>query len=161
LESLDLSGWDTSSLAYMSGMFSECNALETLNYDGWDTSSVMIMSYMFQYCKALVELDLSGFDTSSVTDMRNMFFGREALEELDLSGFDTSSVTDMVKMFFLSSNLTTIYASDKWSTAKVTSSSQMFSNCTSLPNFNSSVIDKTNAHYGAGGYLTYKAAPAV
>ena len=53
--------------------------------------------------------------------------------------------------------LRTIYVSDTWSTAAVTDSGDMFGYCNLLPNFNSSVVDKTNAHYGPGGYLTYKA----
>ena len=32
----------------------------------------------------------------------------------------------------------------------------MFDNCTKLSNFNSSVVDKTNAHAGSGGYMTLK-----
>ncbi|MBQ8234383.1 MAG: BspA family leucine-rich repeat surface protein, partial [Bacilli bacterium] len=75
---------------------------------------------------------------------------------LDLSGFDTSRVTNMRYMFSDSPNLKTIYVSEKWTTNTVTSSYDMFTGCTSLPNFNSSVVDKTNAHYGEGGYLTLK-----
>lgn len=64
----------------------------------------------------------------------------------------------MFFMFASSNELKTIYVnSSKWSTTQVTSSSNMFSDCTKLPNFNSSVVDKTNAHTGAKGYLTEKA----
>ena len=75
---------------------------------------------------------------------------------LDLSTFDISKVTDMSSMFVGSSNLKTIYVSDKWDIDTVTYSINMFRNCISLPNFDANVIDKTNAHYGEGGYLTLK-----
>ncbi|MBO5394620.1 MAG: BspA family leucine-rich repeat surface protein, partial [Clostridia bacterium] len=75
---------------------------------------------------------------------------------LDLSNFDTTSVTDLSGMFQHCSNLSTIYVGDDWETENVAITSSMFGGCTSLPNFNSSVVDKTNAHYGEGGYLTYK-----
>ena len=76
---------------------------------------------------------------------------------LDISSFDTFSVTDMNCMFFYCDRLKTIYVSNGWNTNAVTSSGQMFNFAFQLPNFNSSVTDKTNAHYGEGGYLTYKA----
>ena len=59
-------------------------------------------------------------------------------------------------MFSYCSALTTIYVSDGWNTANATSSTDMFYKSPKLPNFNSSVVDKTNAHYNSGGYLTYK-----
>lgn len=60
-------------------------------------------------------------------------------------------------MFYYCLSLSNIYVSDKWNTDKVTESDRMFTDCINLPNFNSSKTDKTNAHYGEGGYLTYKA----
>ena len=59
-------------------------------------------------------------------------------------------------MFRSCEALTTIYVSDKWNTVSVTNSVYMFTDCSKLPNFNSSAVDKTNAHYNEGGYLTYK-----
>jgi len=69
----------------------------------------------------------------------------------------------MKNMFNDCSVLATIYASDYWSTAAVTSSEKMFTNCTKLTGdiaYNSSYVDKTYATT-TGGYLTYKAAPAA
>ena len=90
------------------------------------------MSSMFEYCDGLISLDLSNFNTIKVTDMSSMFMGCMALE--------------------------TIYVRTNWDTTKVTSSNSMFSDCINLPNFNDSVIDKTNAHTGTGGYFTLKTA---
>ena len=99
LSSLDLSGFDTSSVTTMSFMFSGCSSLVSLDLSGFDTSSVTTMSSMFEGCSSLVSLDLSGFDTSSVTTMSGMFSGCSSLVSLDLSGFDTSNITYMGSMF--------------------------------------------------------------
>ena len=57
------------------------------------------------------------------------------------------------------SSLKTIYVSNLWNTSKVTSSTNMFYNCTSLVGavpFDSTKVDVTMANYTTG-YLTYKA----
>ena len=157
LTTIDLSSFDTSSVTDIRYMFEYCSNLTTLDVSGWDTSSVTDMYGMFKYCSNLTTLDLSNFDTSSVTAMDAMFYNCSNLTTIDLSSFDTSSVTDMYGMFMYCASLTTIYVSDLWNTANVTSSSSMFYNCSKLPNYNSSYMDKTYAHYNDGGYLTYKA----
>lgn len=56
----------------------------------------------------------------------------EALSTLNLTRFNTSKVTDMSYMFNGCNNLTTIYASSRWSVASVTASTDMFTGCTNL-----------------------------
>ena len=95
-----------------------------------------------------------------------MFQKCTGLTSLDLSHFNTSKVTYMNKMFEGSTNLRTIYVGSGWSTAAVTSSTNMFNNCTSLvggqgTTWNSSnPTDKTYAHIDGGtsnpGYFTDK-----
>ena len=58
----------------MHGMFSGCRCLKTLNISGWDISSVINMSYMFEGCYCLKTLNISGWDTSSVINMGSMFY---------------------------------------------------------------------------------------
>ena len=156
LTSLDLSRFNTSKVTDMLNMFQNCSALSSLDVSGWDTANVSSMYMMFSYCPALTSLDLSGWNTANVTDMRMMFYNSKKLTSLDLSGWNTANVTDMRNMFQNCSALSTIYAGDGWSTASVTLGDYMFYGCSALPNFDSGVIDKTNAHYGSGGYLTYK-----
>lgn len=109
----------------------------------------------FEGCKYLASVDgLDNLNTENVTDMQYMFAQCAALSMLDLSGFSTSQVTDMQSMFYGCSILSGITIGSGWTTANVNSSSSMFYNCSSLPNFDSSVIDKTNAHGGASGYMT-------
>ena len=129
----------------------------------FDTSNVVSMYHMFINVginNPNFTLDLGNkFDTSKVRNMVQMFktIGRATPNfTLDLSMFDTSNVIDMTDMFENASSLKTIYVSEKWNTNSVINSTEMFNRCTSLPNFDANVIDKTNAHYGPGGYLTLK-----
>ena len=128
-----------------------------------NTSEVTFMNYMFYDCSDLTSLDLSHFNTSKVTNMASMFNSCTGLTSLDLSSFNTSNVNIMNYMFFGCTNLRTIYVGGGWSTAAVTSSVSMFTNCTSLvggqgTTYDDSHIDKTYAHIDGGtsnpGYFT-------
>ena len=159
---LDLSGFNTSNVTDMSSMF-ESSKATTLDLSSFDTSNVTDMSWMF--CDSQVTtIDLSNFDTSNVTDMSWMFSDSQTTV-LDLSSFDTSKVTNMFKMFSSTTNLRTIYASDKFNTSAVTNSDDMFTNCTSLvggagTTYDSTKTDKTYARIDGGtsdpGYFTAK-----
>jgi len=131
-----------------------------------NTSEVTNMAHMFNSCSKLTSIDLSGFNTSKVTDMRLMFYNCTGLTSLDLSSFNTSNVTNMFNMFGGCSSLRTICVGNGWSTAAVSTSTNMFYNCTSLvggqgTTWNSSnPKDKTYAHIDGGpsnpGYFTDK-----
>ena len=158
LTSLDLSSFNTSNVTTMDSMFYQASSLSSVDVSYFDTSSVANFTDMFRSIGGITNLDLSNFDTTSANSMLRMFSQSSGFVTLDLSSFDTSGVTNMERMFFQSNNISTIYVSEAWDTSGVTNSENMFSStATHLPNFNSSVLDKTNAHYGPGGYLTYKA----
>ena len=159
---VDLSSFDTSSVTDMNAMFANSQAT-IINLSSFDTSNVTDMSSMF-YNSQATALDLSNFDTSNVTDMVGMFSNSQ-VPILDLSNFNTSNVTTMYAMFKNSNNLKTIYASVKYNTSKVTSSSNMFTGCTSLAGgqgttYDSTKVDKTYARIDGGtsspGYFTSK-----
>lgn len=99
LISLDLSGFDTSTVTEMVAMFENCNALTSLDLSGFNTSAVKQTANIFNNCNSLISLDLSGFDMSAVTHMGYMFRNCTALTSLNLSSFDTSSMTSRVDMF--------------------------------------------------------------
>ena len=87
----------------------------------------------FYGCSALEEIEgIANLNTSDVNDMRYMFYGCSSLTSLDLSGFDTQKVKYMGDMFRNCKNLKTIFVSDNFVTTAVTSSSDMFSGCTSI-----------------------------
>ena len=89
--SLDLSGFDTSKVTDMGGMFRDCQSLLSLNVSSFDTSKVTDMECMFSYCSSLLSLDVSNFDTSNVTAMREMFSYCRSLTSLDLRSFTFNS----------------------------------------------------------------------
>ena len=159
---LDLSSFNTGKVTDMGSMFSSSKAT-ILDLSNFDTSNVVSMYGMFQDSQATT-LNLSNFNTSKVINMRYVFDGSN-VTVLDLSGFDTSNVIDMSHMFQNTTNLKTIYASSKYNTSKVSSSRNMFDDCTSLVGgqgtaYNSTKVDKTYARIDGGssnpGYFTLK-----
>ena len=166
LQSIDLKNFDTRNVEDMSKMFEECYALQTLDLSSFNTEKVTTMASMFENCyQSLAHINVSSFNTSNVTDMRKMFESCMVLKVLDLSSFNTSNVTNMRSMFSENSALTTIYVSDKWSTAKVEDGKGVFSKCNNIVGGSGTTWDKnhtdyTYAHIDGGasnpGYLTLK-----
>ena len=103
---------------------------------------------------------LEYLNTANVTDMSFLFDNCQKLTSLDLSNFNTEKVTNMKAMFRVCFNLKTIYASDKFITAAVTESQDMFASCNSLSGdidwTSDKVTDKTYAKID-GGYFRDKA----
>ena len=127
--------------------------IENLN-----TEEVTDMSEMFNSCSGLKNLDLSSFNTAKVTNMGYMFGGCYVLISLDLSSFNTAKVTDMTWMFYNCQSLTTIYASDGFTTGEVSSSDGMFESCFTLEGATPWDITKTGidmANYKDGYFKTY------
>ena len=154
LSSLDLSKFNTEKVTDMRGMFCGCQKLTSLDLSNFNTANVMEMGNMFYNCSTLTSLDLSNFNTEKVESMMGMFFSCSALTSLDLSNFNTKKVRYMNSMFNACSALTTIYAGDKFVTTKVENGSYMFSDCTNLKGFDSSMIDHKKANCGTDGYFT-------
>ena len=92
----------------MAFMFYRCSGLTSLNVAGFDTSSVMNMDSMFNGCRKLTSLDLSSFNTSVVTSMEGMFYSCLSLTSLNLSSFDTSMVTNLWMLFDDCKSLTSL-----------------------------------------------------
>ena len=162
-EVLDLSNFDTSNVINMEQMFYDSKSTEIKGLENFNTEKVENMSQMFSGSKATI-LDVSNFNTSKVTNM-SMMFSISKAKSLDLSNFDTSNVTDMGYMFYNCNALTTIYVGNKFTTDKVTSSSNMFYLDSKLVGgagtvYNSSNVDKTYARVEGGtsspGYFTLK-----
>ena len=149
IESIDLSGFDTSKVTDMHAMFRGCSRLTRLDVSGFDTGKVCDMSEMFLGCGWLKSLDVSNFHTGNVTDMAHMFYGCQSLKTLDLSSFDTGKVTDMEKMFYNCNKMESLDVSH-FDTRKVTNMADMFWNCKELENLDVSHFDTgkvTNMEY--------------
>lgn len=99
LETLDLSGWNTSGMRYMDAAFRDCKNLKSVNLTGWDTSNVEYLGMMFERCMSLENVDLSHFDTSKIANFSEMFSYCKKLTSVDLSTWDTSAAKSMESMF--------------------------------------------------------------
>ena len=139
LTSLDISHFNTSKVTNMFGMFRWCENLTSLDLSNFDTSQVTDMSAMFSDCLRLTNIDLSNFDTSQVTNMSAMFRSC-GVTSLDVSNFDTSQVTDMSQIFASCDGLTSLDVSN-FDTSKVTDMSEMFYCCQSLTNLDVNHFD--------------------
>ena len=108
LETLDLSGWNTSNVKYMSDTFHGCTNLKSVNLSGWDTSNVEHTVCMFADCFDLETVDVSHFDTSKMKSYGYMFEYCKSLTSVDLSNWNTDSVLSMEGMFKGCKNLTSV-----------------------------------------------------
>ena len=152
-------GWDTDGpKSYVTKVVfdpSFANARPTTTYDWF---------YYMQNLESITGLNY--LNTSEVTNMDWMFLGCGKLTSLDFSSFNTSKVTSMHHMFDGCVKLQTIYVGSGWSTAAVTSSSEMFNFCPRLVGGQGTTWDidnpkdKTYAHIDGGpsnpGYFTAK-----
>ena len=150
VDTLDLTGLDTSNMTSMSYMFYNSNSLKSVNLSNFNTSKLLYANNMFNGCTSLESLDLSNFNTSKVTNFSNMFRDCQKMKEINLSNFDTSSATNFANLFHNCSSLTTLDLSS-FNTNKVTYMGSMFYNCSSLTsldlsNFNTSNV--INMGYG-------------
>lgn len=124
-------------------MFNGCDALETIDVSGFDTSAVTSMFLMFSQCSSLNALDLSGFDTSNVVDMGSMFSHCSALKTLNISNFNMSNVEKTYHMFTMCTSLTSLDVS-RWDMSSVDEAFYMFYSCTSLATLDVSSWDTSN-----------------
>ena len=158
LQTIDLSGFDTSEAEDMSRMFAASPELKTLDLSGFNTSKVKNMTYTFYDAGKIETLDLSAFDTSNVTTMYGLFNGMRALKNLNISSFNTQNVTEMQEMFQYNSSLTSLDLSH-FDTRKVTNMKSMFngmSNVASLDlsSFDTSKVTDMNAMFQSAAKLT-------
>ena len=149
LQTIDLSGFDTSESEDMSRMFAASPELKSLDLSGFNTSKVKNMTYMFYDAGKIETLDLSAFDTSNVTTMYGLFNEMRALKNLNISSFNTQNVTEMQKMFQYNSSLTSLDLSH-FDTRKVTNMRWMFNEMSNVVSLDLSSFDtsKVTDMYG-------------
>ena len=158
LKSIDVSGFDTSKVVNMSYMFEGCSNLEILDLSNFKTSNVSLMQGMFWDCQKLKNIDVSNFNTGKVTSMNRMFWNCKSLIEIDLSNFNTSNVTDMYALFQECEKLIFINI-ENFKTSKVTTMGSMFEGCTNiekldLSNFDTSSLIDMNSMFRGCSKLT-------
>lgn len=158
LTDVNLSGLQNVSNAInMMSMFAGCSSLKELDVSKFNTQNVKIFTNMFKNCSSLTSIKgLYNFDTPEATSFSGMFEGCSSLTSLDIYNFDLSKLTDGCcnRMFYGCSNLSKIIATDQWVYySPVTTSKDVFTYCTSLPNFDPSKVDG-NMCTPYGGYFT-------
>ena len=141
LKEIDFSGFDSSKVKNMEGMFQYLN-LTKLDLSPLDTSNVENMSYMFNSIIVEDGLDLSSLKTGNVKTMKSMFKGTE-FTSLDLSKFDTKNVIDMSEMFYDCQNLTELNVKG-FNTSNVEDVSEMFGHCENLTTLDLSSFNTKN-----------------
>ena len=161
--------FNTEKVTNMGRMFTNTPVLVGLNLSKFNTKNVTNMAHMFGGMNAIEKLSLTSFDTSNVTTMNGMFSSMPSLKILDISTFNTQNVTDMGYIFAInnyeSDNLTTIYASDRFTTNNVVASQGIFNYRKRLRGGNGSFLTDPNTadltwlridRPGAKGYFTQK-----
>lgn len=161
--------FNTEKVTNMGRMFTNTPVLVGLNLSKFNTKNVTNMAHMFGGMNAIENLSLTSFDTSNVTTMNGMFSSMPSLKILDISTFNTQNVTDMGYIFAInnyeSDNLTTIYASDRFTTNNVVASQGIFNYRKRLRGGNGSFLTDPNTadltwlridRPGAKGYFTQK-----
>ncbi len=150
LETIDLSGLDSSEVEDMERMFSGCASLKELDLSSLDTSRVLYFGGpndgegMFSGCSSLTSLDLSSFDMGQATAVGFLFSDCSSLESIKLpNSLTMKSVSDMSGVFSGCSSLKSIDIS-RFDTSKVTSMDYMFSGCSSLASIAFPTSFKTN-----------------
>ena len=182
VDTLDLTGLDTSNMTSMSRMFYKSTSLKNIDVSGFDTSKVVNMIFMFNNCSSLISLDLSSFNTSNVTNMEAMFQNDVNLENItfrdnfntskvkdmiamfasckklsyiNLSNFDTSNVKEMQSMFYYCENLKSLDLSN-FDTSQVINMYAMFMNCSSLKELDLSSFDTSKVTNMQSMFLSCK-----
>lgn len=130
LVSIDFTNFIATGLAAMSNMFSGCTKLTTLtNISGFNTSRVTDMYGVFDGCSSLTSLNLSSWNVSSVTTTQNMFNGCTNLSSIQISRWDFNKLINTTSMFNgctkLSFNMIILYP-------LVTQYANMFTNCSTV-----------------------------
>nr|MCR5692239.1 DUF285 domain-containing protein [Eubacterium sp.] len=105
---LDLSSWDTSSVANVVRVFNSCKKVPAIDTSSWDLSNCSSLYGMFVSCESLTELDLSNYNTESVTSTESMFEGCRKLASLNLAGWNLKSLTNDSRMFSGASSLSQV-----------------------------------------------------
>ena len=144
LESIDLSGFDTSNVKTIRSMFRCCSRIKTIDVSCLNTSKVTSMWSMFEGCSSLKSMDISSFNTSCVTTMYRMFNADRSLEDVKLGLLDISNLKDCEEMFQGCNSLVTIFSKSSWKNASVTDSALMFKGCVKLEGGNGTTY---NASY--------------
>ncbi|MCQ2742825.1 MAG: DUF285 domain-containing protein [Bacilli bacterium] len=139
---LDLSGWDVSSLTDLDDFF--CGAeLGNIDVSNWDVSN--ITSLTFTFGQTVIQGDIIGLNTWDVSSVEffDATFIYSSVKTLDLTGWQLTSAITTMFMFSDCSELESVNLSG-WDTSAVEDMNNMFSRCSSLTVLDLSSFDTSN-----------------
>lgn len=126
-----LAALDTSAAAVFSSMFQGCKSLASLDLTGWDTTSVTDVQQMFLDCASLAEVKgVDGWQMPELVNARYVF-GRSGVKKLDLSSWKPEKLQNMHLAFTDCASLTELKM-DGWRVPVLETMEKAFQNCTSL-----------------------------
>ena len=149
LQSLDLSGFDTSNVTTMMNTFQDLRSIKTLDLSSFNVENVETMYSMFEDCRNLERIIFSDFNTRNLTRAERMFYNDEKLTALDLSTFNTTNVINMSSMFYNCKAMMNLDLSS-FNTSNVTTMTSMFYGMEALTTLNVLSFDTRNLT--AAGY---------
>ena len=89
----------------ISSLFSGCISLKSVDLSGFNTTSVTNMNSLFKGCTGMQFIYIPNFITSSVTDMSSMFSGCTNLKILNIDNFNMEKVESAENIFNEINNL--------------------------------------------------------
>lgn len=117
------------------GLFRDLKGIKTIDIYGWNTSNVKYMSYMFWNCEDLQEIiGINNIDVSNVISMQGMFGKLPKLTKINLSGWNPEYVKNIRNLFAECENLRTLDLS--WKTPNLDSAEYAFDGCKKLIEIN-------------------------
>jgi len=130
---LDCTDIDVSGIENFDGLFAFDNELETIDLTGWDTSNVTNMNSMFWNCTKLKEvIGIENLDVSNVTTFGSLFDSCFSLKEIDISLWNTPNCLNCGYMFDSCTNLVAVNGLDELKLPKCKHLAYMFADCENL-----------------------------
>lgn len=145
IETVDLTGANTSSSTTLQGMFYGATNVKKVVLSGLDLSKVTNVRYMFYQASNIEEIDFSDTDMSSVTTFAysspnnsyasTPYMSMTKLKKINMKNFNTSSLTTAERMFIIQvgsyDNQNHIEDLDvtNWNTSNVTTFYETFAYC--------------------------------
>ena len=147
LESIDLSGLDSSQVTTMHGMFSGCLSLDIVDLALLDSSSATDISYLLQDCELIESVDLSSWNLSCVENISGLFYGCSSLTDVNLDSLkEAGNLQNISEMFAGCSSLTSLDL-NLLDVSQVEDMSGLFRECSSLASVEISAWDTSSAVY--------------
>ena len=146
----NISNLKTDNVTSLAAMFSDCLSLESIDISGFNTSNVKNMKCIFDgYSNEMALTTITGLndiDTSKVENMSYMFESCTNLNSLDIN-FNTENVRTMYFMFDYCTGLESISFGENFNTSNVEDMGYMFCDCMSLESIDVSSFDTSNVKY--------------